>query len=63
MEDFQSKKDPNTDLLSLVMSVSEAQLAFVTYPIAQESFRVEILDPDVVLGQYLKPKTCQVEAK
>ena len=28
-----------------------------------ESFCVEILDPEVVLGQYLKPMTCQVEAE
>ena len=31
--------------------------------LSQQSFCVEILDLEVVLGQYLKPVTCKVEAK
>ena len=31
--------------------------------LSHQSFCVEIVDPEVVLGQYLKPMTCQVEAE
>ena len=41
--------------------LSTAEL--VAYPISYQSFCVEILDPEVVLGQYFKPMTCQVEAE
>ena len=41
-----------------MLSVAE----FVAYPIAYQSFFVEILNPEVVLGQYLKLMTRQVEA-
>ena len=34
----------------------------LSYSLA-ESFCVEILDPEVVLGQYLTPMTCQVETE
>ena len=37
-------------------------LCSLSYSLA-ESFCVDILDPEVVLGQYLKHMTCQVEAE
>ena len=68
LEDFKCKKGPNTDLLRLVMSVFEPSFSVcswvcsLSYSLA-ELFCVDILEPKAVLGQYLKPMTCQVKAE
>ena len=65
---FKVNKTQNIDLSRLVMSLFEPYFAVCSWICSifnslAESFCVEILDPEVVLGQYLKPMTCQVEAE